>query len=104
MRDSSRSGRDLSPSRFQPVPRPGIVRIELAVFTKADCELAWGIFSDWKRWQRVSDRYHSREWHGPPWTPGSRLQVELLRPIHARVDRVITVCTPPRCDAWINHV
>jgi hypothetical protein len=36
--------------------------------------------------------------------PGSRLQIEIVTPVVAKQDRVITLCTPPRCVAWINHV
>jgi hypothetical protein len=104
MRHFYRSGRDVPQAVLQPASMADIVRIELAVFTRANCELAWQIFSDWERWQKASDHYRGLQWHGPPWIPGSRLQVEFLRPVRARVDRVITVCTPPRCVAWINHV
>ena len=33
-----------------------------------------------------------------------RLRIDLMYPVAATQDRVITVCTPPRCVAWINHV
>ena len=85
--------------------RSEIARIEHAVFTKAACDLVWRLFSQWKRWPAYSDIYGSEiEWKGTPWTPGSRLQFDIARPIRTRVDRVITFCTPPRCVAWINHV
>jgi hypothetical protein len=85
-------------------PKPEILRIEYSISTKADCGLAWRIFSDCSRWYRFSDAYRSIEWRGAPWTPGSRLQIEIIRPVVATQDRVITICTPPRCVAWINHV
>jgi hypothetical protein len=82
-----------------------IVRIEYMVFTQANCVMAWKIFSDWKLWPSFSDIYgNSMEWRGTPWAPGSRLLIDIVQPIAAKVDRVITVCTPPRCVAWINHV
>jgi hypothetical protein len=85
--------------------RSEIARIDYIVFTKAPCDLAWKIFSDWKRWQSFSDVYGSPvEWKGSPWTPGSRMQFDIVHPVRARLDRAITVCTPPRCVAWINHV
>jgi|SRR5579884_3090293 len=84
--------------------RPGIVRLEHAVFTTADNFVAWNVFADWKKWHRISDRYQSIEWRGVPWSAGSRLQVELLRPFRARVDRVIMGCIPAQFVTWINHV
>lgn len=85
--------------------KPEIVRIESIVLTRADCTLAWKIFSDWNLWPKFSDVYgNSIEWHGPAWESGSRMIIDIIRPVSAKVDRVITVCTPPRCVAWINHV
>lgn len=87
-----------------PHPRPEILRLEHDGYTKADCVMAWRIFSDVNRWRRFSDMYRSIEWRGVPWAPGSRLQIDIVKPVVARQDRVITMCTPPRCVAWINHV
>ena len=82
-----------------------IVRIESVVFSQADCTLAWKIFSDWTLWPKFSNIYgNGIEWHGPPWESGSRMTIDIVSPVSARVARVITVCTPPRCVAWINHV
>jgi hypothetical protein len=94
---------------FRPIvcnthPKPEIVRVEYSISTKADCVLAWRIFSDCSRWPRFSDAYRSIEWLGAPWAPGSRLHIEIMRPVVAKQDRVITICKPPRCVAWINHV
>jgi hypothetical protein len=79
--------------------------VDHIVFTKAECGLAWKVFSTWKNWPSFSDIYGSEiQWKGTPWTPGSRMRFEIVRPVRAKVDRVITICTPPRCVAWINHV
>src|SRR6266540_4709159 len=59
-------------------PKLEIARIEHVVFTKADCVLAWRIFSDCERWPRFSDSYGKIEWQGVPWALGSRLQIELV--------------------------
>ena len=85
-------------------PKPEILRVEFARSTKADCGMAWRIFSDTSRWRRFSDAYRKIEWRGAPWAPGSRLQIDIVKPVVASQDRVITICTPPRCVAWINHV
>ncbi len=94
----------LTPVPCNTRPKPEIVRVEYSLSTKADCGLAWRIFSDCAHWYRFSDGYRSIEWRGEPWAPGSRLQIEIVKPVAATQDRVITICTPPRCVAWINHV
>jgi hypothetical protein len=85
--------------------KPEIVRIESIVLTRANCTLAWKIFSNWNLWPKFSKVYGKRiEWHGAPWESGSRMIIDIIRPVSAKVDRVITVCTPPHCVAWISHV
>jgi len=85
-------------------PRPEIGRVEFRVSTQADCSLAWKIFSECENWNRFLNAYGKVQWRGERWAPGSRLLIELFHPIHVTQDRVITVCTPPRCVGWINHV
>ncbi len=84
--------------------KPEIVRVECTHYTRADCGMAWRIFSDVGRWRIFSDAYRKIEWRGSPWATGSRLRIEIVKPVVATQDRVITMCTPPRCVAWINHV
>jgi len=89
-------------------PRPKhsgleISRFEYKTVTKADCNLAWRIFSDCEGWAAFSDLYRNVQWRGFPWAPGSRLEMQITHPTVMRIDRVITVCTPPRCAAWIGH-
>ena len=104
MNPPSRPGRGLTPTLPNANLRPEIGRIEYGIFTRADCGLAWKIFADCERWSNFLDAYSSFRWQGAPWTPGSRLHIELVRPIAAKLERVVTICTPPRCVAWINHV
>lgn len=85
-------------------PRLEMGRIEFRVSTQADCNLAWKVFSECEKWNRFLNAYGKLQWRGEPWVPGSRLLIELFYPVHATQDRVITICTPPRCVAWINHV
>ena len=92
--------RSLYPSRL----RNGIVRVEFSVVSKADPNLAWKLFSQCDQWNCYLNAYGEIRWIGEPWTPGSRLQIELTYPVKATQDRVITVCNPPRCVGWINHV
>jgi Polyketide cyclase / dehydrase and lipid transport len=75
------------------------------VITRATPKLAWEVFSNWRRWQTFSSAYGSLEWvQGEPWAVGSRLRIEILRPIYADVDHVITACEPGRSVAWIDNV
>jgi hypothetical protein len=66
--------------------------------------LAWRIFSECEEWNKFLPAYGKIEWLGERWAPGSRLRIELTYPAPVVQDRVITVCNPPRCVGWINHV
>jgi hypothetical protein len=78
--------------------------LEYTAFTKASPSLAWELFSDPRHWPRFADVYGEIKWSkGKPWTPGSRLKIEIVRPVKATVDHVITVCSPPGQIAWIDH-
>jgi len=78
--------------------------LEYTVFTRANRALAWKLFSDFRFWPAFSDIYGSIRWvKGKPWTPGSRLSIEIVRPARAIVDHVITICTPGEQVAWIDH-
>src|SRR5437899_9626326 len=91
-------------SKSQFVHASEIVRVEYSAWTRADRETVWKIFSDWRRWQRFSDCYGEVDWlSGTPWMVGSRLRIEMVRPMRMRVDHVITVCSPGECVAWIDH-
>lgn len=104
MQDSSTGDRRIVSSAASSSGRTEILRIEHAVWTRAEPEIAWEMFTDWKNWHRISDRYQAIEWSGTPWSRSSRLRVELLHPFRTAVDRVITVSEPGECLAWINHV
>jgi hypothetical protein len=79
-------------------------RVEYVVFTKADPELAWRIFSNVDSWPKFCPLYRNIRWQGAPWTVGSRLHLELQEPVSAIVDRALTVCMPPHHISWISHV
>ena len=79
--------------------------LEYTVFTKASPSLAWEMFCDYRLWPRFSDIYGDIRWSkGKPWTAGSRLKIEIVRPQKVTVDHVITICSPARQVAWIDHV
>lgn len=104
MNDETRlPGRSLPPKPSARPPQGGAY-VDHVVFTRANPRIAWRIFSDWTLWPNFSDVYQSIEWQGAPWEPGSRLRIEIRKPVQATLDRVITVCMPPHCAAWITHV
>ena len=79
--------------------------LEYTAFTKASPTLAWNMFCDFRLWPQFSNIYGDIRWtRGKPWTAGSRLKIEIIRPIKATVDHVITVCSPGEQIAWIDHV
>lgn len=79
-----------------------VARTEFSVFTRAECESAWKIYSDWEQWRKFSDIYgETIEWLGVPWEPGSRLRVEFVKPFPLRHESEIVVYIPPRCVAWV---
>ncbi|HUN88395.1 MAG TPA: SRPBCC family protein [Terriglobales bacterium] len=79
-------------------------RFSYEVIVKASPKLAWEIFSDWRRWHTFSNVYGRLEWtKGQPWTVGSRLSIEVLRPVQTTIDHVITHCDPAERVGWIDH-
>src|SRR5215475_1336046 len=78
--------------------------LEYTAFTKADRGIVWKLFSDFRFWPAFSNIYGSIRWiKGAPWKAGSRLRIEIIRPVPAVVDHVITVCSPGETVAWIDH-
>jgi hypothetical protein len=81
-----------------------MARFEYSVTTKASPALAWFVFSDLHRWNNFANVYGELRWRdGNPWEPGSRLKIEILRPVNAVIDHVITTCVPGKKVGWIDH-
>ena len=79
-------------------------RFSHEVSVRANPKLAWEVFSDWRRWHTFSNVYGRLEWtKGQPWRVGSRLSIEVLRPVHTVIDHVITHCDPAERVGWIDH-
>jgi hypothetical protein len=75
-----------------------------SVITKASPAQAWSVFSNWRQWNNFANVYGELRWReGKPWEPGSRLEIELLRPVNIVIDHVITTCVPGRKVGWIDH-
>jgi hypothetical protein len=78
--------------------------LEYTGFTQASPALAWNLFCDHRFWPRFANIYGDIHWSkGKPWKPGSRMTIEIVQPVKATVDHVITVCTAPEQVAWIDH-
>ena len=76
---------------------------QYTIITKARPDAAWSIFSDWTRWNSFANVYGNLRWNeGRPWQVGSRLFIELLRPVEAIIDHVIITCTPAKQVGWID--
>lgn len=81
-----------------------IQKFQYEVVTKATANLAWEIFSNWRRWHTFSNVYGSLEWtQGSPWSEGSRLRIEIVRPVHMFVEHLITYCDPAKKVGWIDN-
>ncbi len=79
-------------------------RFQYSVSTKAEPRLCWDIFSDCSRWNTFADIYGDISWvEGRPWEPGSRLEIEILRPFSSKIEHVITSCVPGKRVGWIDH-
>lgn len=79
-------------------------RLEHTVVTKASRSVAWKVFSDWHRWPEFSNIYSDIRWSkGDPWQSGSRMTIEITRPVKTTVDHVIVACVPGEHVAWIDH-
>lgn len=91
-------------SKSPSVQASRIARVEYTGVTRASSRLAWKVFSDFRRWRRFTDIYGEIRWFtGKPWKPGSRMRIEVVKPVKTSVDHVITVSRPSECVAWIDH-
>jgi len=78
-------------------------RFQYSIVTRAQRGPAWEIFSDYTNWNLFAGIYGNISWReGRPWHPSSRMELEILRPIHAVIDHVITSCAPARRVGWID--
>jgi len=79
-------------------------QFEYTVTTKACPKLAWDVFSDWRQWHRFADVYGGIHWReGTPWKSGSRMDIEIIRPVPTVVSHVITDCVPGEKVGWIDQ-
>src|SRR6202789_4164118 len=62
-------------------------RFEYVVSTKATPALTWEVYTNWKMWHTFANIYGRMHWqHGEPWSIGSRMEIEILKPTKVGVD------------------
>jgi hypothetical protein len=80
-------------------------RFHYKVRTKANPATAWQLYSNWKLWRKFADIYGEVIWpDGKPWEVGSKMEIEILRPAHAKVSRLIVWSERGRQLGWIDRV
>ena len=79
-------------------------RFDYTITTKASPALAWKLYSDHKMWPNFASVYGDVKWsEGRPWEVGSRLEIQILRPIKAVIDHLIISCEPEHELGWIDR-
>ena len=79
-------------------------RFQYSVVTKAEPGATWEVFSDPSRWNSFANVYGDISWReGQPWQAGSRMEIEIFKPLHTVIDHVITSCVPAKRVGWIDH-
>jgi len=79
-------------------------RFQYQVVTKASAQDAWDIFSDWSKWKNFANIYGGLQWtEGAPWRIGSRMEIEVLRPVEVVIDHLIICCEPAREVGWVDR-
>jgi hypothetical protein len=79
-------------------------RFQYSVTTKACPRRAWAVFSDWTKWNSFANIYGEVKWlEGEPWNVGSRMEIEVLRPVEVVIDHLIICCEPGREIGWIDR-
>jgi hypothetical protein len=72
--------------------------------TQATPAQAWDVYTDWRLWPRFANIYGQISWsEGNPWEVGSRMRIEILKPLPAVVDHLIICCEPERELGWIDR-
>ena len=81
-----------------------MIHFQYSVTICACKNVAWDVFSNWKRWNQFANIYGQLRWReGAPWEPGSCMEIEVLRPVNTVVNHVITQCVPAQKVGWIDH-
>ena len=77
---------------------------QYTIKTLAGPTQAWEIYSNWNLWPRFANIYGGIAWtEGRPWEVGSRMQIEILKPVRSTIDHLIISCEPARELGWIDR-
>jgi hypothetical protein len=76
-------------------------RFQYFVTTQADRRRVWETYLNLENWPGFANIYGEMKWtQGQPWKVGSRLQIEVVRPVETVVERSILVCIPGWQVGW----
>lgn len=79
-------------------------RFQYSVTTNAWRPLAWEIYTNWRLWNTFANIYGELSWsQGNPWDVGSRLQIEVRKPIKTIIDHEITALEPHKKIGWTDR-
>lgn len=79
-------------------------QFQYTVRTIASPAQAWEVYSNWNLWSRFASVYGEIQWsEGRPWEVGSRMEIEVLRPVNTVVDHLIICCEPAKELGWIDR-
>ena len=79
-------------------------RFQYSIVTNTSAQNAWDVYSDWKAWPSYASIYGELGWReGEPWRVGSRMEIEILRPVKTVIDHLIICCEPAREVGWIDR-
>jgi len=79
-------------------------RFQYHVVTRASARDAWDVFTDWNRWKSFANIYGEMQWtEGAPWNIGSRMEIEVVRPVEVVIDHQIIACEPAREVGWLDR-
>jgi hypothetical protein len=79
-------------------------QFQYTVKTQASPAQAWEVYSNWNLWPKFANIYGNIVWsEGRPWEVGSRMEIEIVRPVRSMIDHLIICCEPERELGWIDR-
>jgi hypothetical protein len=91
-------------SEIKGAKQPVMHHFHYTVRTHATPALAWDVYSNCNLWPKFASIYGELKWtQGKPWEVGSRMQIEILRPVKTVIDHLIICCEPARELGWIDR-
>jgi hypothetical protein len=79
-------------------------QFQYTIKTQAGPAQAWEIYANWNLWPRFANIYGEIAWiEGRPWEVGSRMKIEILKPVRSTIDHLIICCEPAKELGWIDR-